>query len=434
MKYYRMSIRIADLHEAYGSASLEDRIAMANLGAVCWGAVKDALYGQWQTALTAEESEKAEKWREEGRKELGQLLKTKGGEVAALSAQLAAAEAAVEGLRGSIAAEAAKHAEALVETRMKDVEIQHMKDINRIKDTVSSLKEELATHNMLKENNKKLEDELKQLKGTPGGVYNKSSQAIGKAGEGQVMDILTYGVCPRFQYSTVKDVTSEGHAADFHLFVHGPKRELIKILIDSKKYTKSIEKKEILKLHADVDADDDAKAGMMISLTSTIDNTRMFSIKYTDKGRPVVYINFTDIDVNMHVEVVCWAVHVLQSIAIKGDIDERLHMIEEIDIFLESLDISVREIDGVIRQQTKALSALRDMKSNLIRKIQGFRESRGDDDENDEIEHVEDSDGGGCEALLKTTGKKCGRKVSAGSWKCGVHAERSVKREGGLKK
>lgn len=440
-----MSIRVSDLHEAYASASREDRIAMANLGAVCWESFKDGLYEQWNSELSSAEADKAAKYREQGKVEGRQLmlesLKSRLADVESLQGELAIARAAVEKLKFTIDTEAAKQAELIVENKKKDIEMKFKDEISILKEQLAKIagKEDAMTmlkdsNKKLEESNKKMEEELKQLRGTPGGAYNKSSQAIGKAGENQVLDILTYGVCPRFHYSTVVNVASEGHAADFHLFVHGPKRELIKILIDAKKYTSAIEKKEIIKLHSDVDADDEAKAGMMISLTSAIHGTPMFSIKYTDKGRPVVYINFTSVDVDMHVDVVCWAVHVLQSIAVKGDIDERLHMIEEINTFLESLDVSVREIDGVIKQQTKAISALRDMKAGLIRKIQRFRESRGDEDEeDDEIEHVEDSDEGGCEALLKTTGKKCGRKVIEGSWKCGVHSERAMRRTGGLK-
>jgi hypothetical protein len=432
-----MSIRVSDLHEAYASASGEDRITMANLGAICWESFKDGLYELWNSELSSAEADKASKYREQGKVEGRQLmlesLKERLAEVESLQGELSIARAAIDKLKTSIDIEAAKQAEIIVENKKKDIEMKFKDEISILKEQLAKINGREESFNMLKESNKKLEEELKQLKGVPGGVYNKSSQAIGKIGEGQVMDILTYGVCPRFQYSSVKNVTSEGHAADFHLFVHGPKRELIKILIDAKKYNYPIEKKEIIKLHADVDADEDAKAGMMISLTSVIQNTRMFSIKYTDRGRPVVYINFTDVEVDMHIEVVCWAVHILQSISLKGDIDDRLRMIEEIDLFLESLDKSVREIDSVIRQQMKTLSAMRDMKAGLIRKIQGFRESRGEDNDGSVVDDSDNLEEDSCEVLLKTTGKKCGRKVVAGSMKCGMHSERGAKKTGGLK-
>jgi hypothetical protein len=218
------------------------------------------------------------------------------------------------------------------------------------------------------------------------------------------------------------------HSADFHLTIRGEDGIPIKILIDSKKYARPVGSSEIKKLHSDIDADDDARAGMMISLNSPIQTARMFMIKYTDKGRPVLYLTLEDVEVERQNDVLCWAVYVLQSIAGKRDIDDRLHMIEELDLFLGGLDKSVKEIDMVIRQQNKAISAMRDMKASLIRKIESFREARGEENgDGDAIEHVEDDeDEGGCEAILKTTGKKCGRKVVGGGVKCGVHTARKA--------
>jgi hypothetical protein len=259
----------------------------------------------------------------------------------------------------------------------------------------------------------------------------KSSHAIGKKGESEVYDMLLNGVCQVFQYSSVCNMSGVTHSADFHLTIRGEDGAPIKILIDSKKYARPVGSSEIKKLHSDIDADDDARAGMMISLNSPIQTARMFMIKYTDKGRPVLYLTLEDVEVEKQKDVLCWGVYVLQSIAGKRDIDDRLHMIEELDLFLGGLDKSVKEIDVVIRQQNKAISAMRDMKAALIRKIESFREARmdggGEQGVGDAIEHLDgDDEETGCEAILKTTGKKCGRKVSGGGVRCGVHSVRKA--------
>lgn len=426
-----MSIRIADLHESYGSASQEDRIAMANLGAVCWGAVKDALYGQWQTALTAEESEKAEKWREEGRKELGQLLKAKGSEVAALSAQLAAAEAAVEGLRGSIAAEAAKHAEALVEAARKDFELVKSNEMGIIMAKLSAAEAKEGMYAMIKEAHESMkirmetaEKEKKELSDKLTKSITKSSHAIGKAGEATVREMLETTVMTTFPYSSFKYVCSVDHAADFHLWIMTPTGEKVKILIDSKKYKNSVNSGEIRKLHRDVDEDDDAHAGMMISLETSIHTAKIFTILRTEKKKPVLYLSFNDIDVEMRRDILCWGIRVLQSIGKEQNTDEKDKMIEGIETFLKEMDKSISDISKVITQNNKTTLALKQTRANIIARITAYRAGNIEKVEltSGDIEEDDDSSEDGCNAVIKKTGSICGKKLIEGGDKCAYHS------------
>ena len=54
------TLRITDLHEDYQGVSMEDAIAMANLGAICYKAVKSGLYEQWSASMEGNESAKAD--------------------------------------------------------------------------------------------------------------------------------------------------------------------------------------------------------------------------------------------------------------------------------------------------------------------------------------------------------------------------------------
>jgi hypothetical protein len=433
------TLKIADLHEAYRSATAAEAIAMANLGAICWSAFKDGLYDHWNTELAADEATKAVKYRDQGRTEgrhqMLDSLKARLAEVDTLESELSIARTSIEQLQTAVAKEASRQAEAIVDSVRTEMEIAHVKEMAALQAQVATIEvkqkllehmearnEELRGQNVeLAERCKALTEELAEK--TP----TKSSHAIGKKGESEVYDMLLNGVCQVFQYSSVCNMSGVTHSADFHLTIRGEDGAPIKILIDSKKYARPVGSSEIKKLHSDIDADDDARAGMMISLNSPIQTARMFMIKYTDKGRPVLYLTLEDVEAERQKDVLCWAVYVLQSIAGKRDIDDRLHMIEELDLFLGGLDKSVKEIDMVIRQQNKAISAMRDMKAALIRKIESFREARGEDRGGDTIEHLDgDEDEGGCEAILKTTGKKCGRRVMGESLRCGVHTARKA--------
>lgn len=429
-----MSIRIADIHEAYGSASQEDRIAMANLGAVCWGAVKDALYGQWQTAMTAEESEKAEKWREEGRKELGQLLKAKGGEVVALSAQLAAAEAAVEGLRGSIAAEAAKHAEALVEAARKDFELSNAKEMLAITARLSASEAREEMFNMIKESHSSMKDKLEQLEKENKELSakltkstTKSSHAIGKAGEATVHGMLETIVMPTFPYSSFTYVGSVDHAADFHLWVMTPTGEKVKILIDAKKYKNAVNSAEIKKLHRDVDEDDEAHAGMMISLETPIHTAKIFTILRTDKKKPVLYLSFNDIDMDLRKDILCWAVRVLQSIGNESNVDTKKKMIDGIENFLIQMDKSVEDITTAIGLHKKTTKSLKLARANIVARIIAYRTGSIEKVDVSSDEEDDGSSEGGCTAIIKKTGSSCGKKPVEGGEMCTYHSRISKK-------
>jgi uncharacterized coiled-coil protein SlyX len=387
---------------------------------------------EWEAALTADEAEKAAASREEGRKagaaEMLTQLRDRLGAAEAMAVRLATVEEANKQLQVAAEAEIEHRVSERLDGFRKDYEIQKLSEIAELRETVAKLtaREAMIDHmnmavSLLTE---KLEAREKQLADMTVAAATKSSHAIGKAGETEVYNMLANGVCQVFQYATVTNMTTVTHAADFHLTIRGEDGSPIKILIDSKKYKHAVGSAEIKKLHADIDADDEAHAGLMISLTSPIHTARMFMIKYTDKGRPVLYLTFQDVEPEKQQDVLCWAVYTLQSIAGRRDMEDRLHMIEELDAFLSGLEKSIREIDTVIRQQNKVTDAMRDVKLSLLRQLERFREGRIGDEE-DAIEHVEiSSEEGGCDAIVKKTGKVCGKKAIGDTGRCGVHTKK----------
>ena len=430
-----VSYPAADLPATFIELPPSTQIALIRLATEFYTSLHSDLRTAWETSLTADEATKADQFREEGRKlgsaEMLAQFSDRLGSVQVMSIRIATLEETNKQLQEAAETEVTRRVTERLDGFRKDFEIQKLNEMGELREKVATLtaREEMmgtmaTTVSLLEEKLESRENQLAELTA----ASTKSSHAIGKKGEREVYDMLVNGVCQVFQYATVLNMSGETHAADFHLTIQGKDGTPIKILIDSKKYTRPVGSSEIKKLHSDVDGDDEARAGMMISLNSPIHTARMFMVKYTDKGRPVLYLTLQDIEESRHQDVLCWAVYVLQSIAGKRDMEDRLRVIEELDGFLSGLDTSVKEIDVIIRQQNKLISSMRDMKVSLLRKIANFREARGGDGESipehDGIEHVDDSDEAVCDAIMKSTGKVCGRKVLIAGGRCGVHSAR----------
>jgi hypothetical protein len=431
-----IQIPVSDLPPPFVDLPRPTQLALIHLATEFYTGLHTELRSNWEAALSADDTKKAEILREEGRKagaaEMLTQLRDRLGAADAATVRIATLEEANKQLQEAAEAEATRRLTERIDGLRKDFELQKMTELADLREKLATLsaRDVMMEHltmnvSLLTEKLEVREAQLAELTA----ATTKSSHAIGKAGEREVYDMLVNGVCQVFQYSTVVNMSSEVHSADFHLTIRGEDGSPIKILIDSKKYKHAVGSKEIRKLHSDIDADDDANAGIMISLDSPIQTTRMFMIKYTDKKRPVLYLTMKDIECTRRQDILCWAVYALQSIAVKRDIDDRLRMIEDIDVFLGGLDKSISEIDSIIRQQNTVISAMRDMKSSLISKIEKFKEKHMDVAPLDAIEHIDEE--ALCNVILKSTGKACGKKVVNNSGKCRKHAPRKEKEVAG---
>lgn len=432
-------LRIADLSAAYRTASYEEAVEMANLGAAAYGIVRDSLREQWDAAMGAEEAAKADIWRSEGRMSALEEFKAKIKEAESLSVRLAAAEVDAEQLRTSIDSEVQRRVSEQVESLRKDYELMTVQKMHTMEKAML-VAEEAAKHMSVYQEKisvqaaqltacsaeiTALKDEIHKMEMERVQASTKSSHALGKLGEATVLDMLTNMVLPVFPYSSVKDMTSKAHAADFHLWIMTPHGRRVKILVDAKNYSKSVNIEEIMKLYADVDADDDAQCGMMISLSTPINKMKQFEFRVTERHKPVVFLSFRGLETEYHPELTCWAINALLAIVKEISTDERNYIVENIDSFLNGLMASLNEVDGVIQAQTRTINTLRQIKTDMIRKITTFRtEANIDIPENDDILETIQHEAGGCTSILKATGQRCGKKTVNGGEKCCNHAPR----------
>jgi hypothetical protein len=402
-------LKVEDLHEAYHAASKEDAIAMANLGAICYQSVREGLFAQWSTA---EDVAKADTWREEGRQSMFETLKSKLAAAEGMSVRLLAAETALEEAHAAMETRISGRVSETLDSFRKDYELVKMKEIAAMQQRIAAAEAREEMIEMVKKSNTAMEEKIAMLEAQVAeqlAANTKSSHAIGKAGEAAVLELLQGVVSESFAYVVVKDMTTVGHAADFHVSLIGPNGRRIKILVDSKKYKRAVNSDEIDKLHTDVDSDEEATSGIMVSLNSGICGTKQFTIGRTPKQKPILYISFQDMSPEMQREVICWAFRTLITVVGEGNRDGQQAMIDKIEELLSGVNGSIKSMDGVIRMQMKVLESMREARTELMKSVTEYR---------GEVEHVEMEEG--CEGIVKATGARCGKKVVE-EGRCGNH-------------
>jgi len=418
-------LRIADLHEDYQTASAEDAIAMANLGAVCYKAVKAGLYDQWSASMEGDESAKAEIWKQEGRQAMLESVKAKMVAAEEMSVRLAAAEGQVQHLRASVEVAVASRVTEALEGHRKDYEIAKMAEISGLKERIAMSEGKEGYVQMLTEAHTIMREKIAALEAQLAAqlaANTKSSHAIGKAGEATVLDMLENTVCKAFTHSSVKDMTGTSHVADFHLRVMGSSGKKIKILIDSKKYKRPVNSDEINKLYGDMDADEECNCGIMISITSGICTKNQFSISRTLTQKPVLFLTFQDLSAENQKDILCWGVQVLSELVGETNTEVQQEMLNNLEQFLDRMTMSVKDIEGIIRSQLKVVESMREVRGKMLKDLTLFRSGGVDDDSPDEKCKA------GCVTILKKTGFPCGNTVVDGSEKCRHHMPRADKK------
>lgn len=420
-----LTLRIADLHADYHAASMEEAIAMANLGAVCYKSVKAGLYEQWSASMEGDESSKAEIWRTEGRQAVLESVRAKMVAAEETAARLVAAEGTIQQLRSSIDAEAARRVAEALEGHRKDFEIAKMKEIGALKEQIAMSEGKGGFIQMLTEAHTGMRGQIDYLQ-TEIAKYKeaastKSSYALGKIGETELFEMLNTYVRPQFPYAELKDMSAVKHVGDFHLWIVGPNLKHIKILVDSKKYSSPVQNCEIEKLYSDVDADDEVDAGLMVSLDTAICTKAQFQITKTKKNKPCMFLSFEKLDDGIRQEVLCWAIRGLVSIASIQERGKRDAIVEEMEIFLKDLNTSVADLDVCIKAAKSVYDMLRDAKERMVSRIQSSRVTCGMEDMSAVISHAEVSVDVRCTGK-KINGERCRSQRKADSDFCARHA------------
>ena len=138
-------------------------------------------------------------------------------------------------------------------------------ELNKVKEKFELLLEEKDRQNQL---NRDVFDKAEKLINK---TTNKSSISIGDDGE-QIFENLsdTFKDFPGYK---IENKAKQGHKGDFHLFF-----KEFNILVDSKNYSGSVQKKEITKIESDLTINDNMNFAWMVSLNSNISDYNRFPI------------------------------------------------------------------------------------------------------------------------------------------------------------
>ena len=121
----------------------------------------------------------------------------------------------------------------------------------------------------------KLKDQIQEL------TRVRSSFHLGKEGEGEIENFLKQA--SDFDYI---NVNTEADKADFRL----TNKDKKVVILDSKKFTNAVGKKDRDKLVDNTDKDATVCAGMMVSLTSKIAARQHCEIEFTPNSKPILYL------------------------------------------------------------------------------------------------------------------------------------------------
>jgi hypothetical protein len=409
-----MSLDLADLHEIYATVEPTEARLIANLGAEVYVAVRDQLRAAWSADLSAEEGAKADVWRAEGRVSAMEEVRGRLAAAEEATVRAAMAEGSLSALRSAMEGEVARRVAEVTAGVRKDCELAAMKEMAALREqvAVATMREELLV--LMQEKVAALEvARAEQM-----AEKTKSSHVIGKQGEATVWEMLETVVVPEFPYAEARNMAGVSHAADFHLWVMRPDGKRMKVLMDAKKYKRPVNSDEIAKLNTDVDDDEEASCGIMVSLTSPISTMKQFQMKMTDKGKPVLYLSFVDLETEYHARLLCWGVRALMT-AVRED-GSQSREIEAVDTLLREIVTAVKDLDGVIKTHARIIDSLRSVKNTVMQKITDFTEGLSASDEEEGIVHVNS----GCIAVFRATGVRCGLPVVDNGVKCKKHNRR----------
>ena len=343
-----MSLTLAELDAIYATVTHEEAVAIANLGAECYMAVKERLYASWTAAQ--DDAGQEELWRSEGGASMLESLK---GRLAAGDA----AQARVATLQASLEAEITRRVEEVLLVRMKEVELAKREEMLAMEKRLVELQSGAKYTAMLEEAHSALKGELIQLREENCKFKEtaavKSSHVLGKMGEATVFEMLSSYVAPMMSDAEVYDMTKVKHAGDFHIHAIGKHGKMVRIMVDVKKYKRSIDNIEIQKLYSDLDGCD-VDVGLMLSLDSGICTKSQFQLVKTKGNKLCMFLSFEKIDDGIRKEILSWAIRVLVGIVSTQDQSSQDTMITEIQQFLvdmirlvDKLESGLKSLRGV---------------------------------------------------------------------------------------
>jgi hypothetical protein len=167
----------------------------------------------------------------------------------------------------------------------------------------------------------------------------KSSAEIGNDGEEEIEALLG-----KTEYEFEKKAKEKGgHKADFRIKTHTNRI----FLLDSKKYTTNVNKKEKDKLIADVDRDETVNGGIFVSITSGIANQTHGDIVVTKHYKPILFLSLQGMTQEAKEQTLKLSMKLLEKYTSLHEEKEKTDLIEKVKTAIQTLSELVSRFKNV---------------------------------------------------------------------------------------
>jgi hypothetical protein len=167
----------------------------------------------------------------------------------------------------------------------------------------------------------------------------KSSAEIGNDGEDEIEVILG-----KTDYEFEKKAKEKGgHKADFRIKTQSNRI----FLLDSKKYTTNVNKKEKDKLIADVDRDETVNGGLFVSITSGIANQTHGDIIVTKHYKPIMFLSLQGMTQEAKEQILKLSIKLLEKYTSLHEEKEKTDLIEKVKTAIQTLSELVSRFKNV---------------------------------------------------------------------------------------
>lgn len=192
----------------------------------------------------------------------------------------------------------------------------------------------------------------------------KSSAEIGTDGEDEIEILLG-----KSGYEFEKHAKEKGgHKADFRIKTRTSKV----FLLDSKKYTTNVSKKEKDKLISDVDRDETVNGGIFVSITSGIANQSHGDIIVTKNYKPILFLSLMGMTQEAKEQTVKISIKLLEKYTSLHEEKEKTDLIEKVKTAIQTLSELVLRFKNIekwadeIKQNAKIGITETDMLLNIL--------------------------------------------------------------------
>lgn len=353
------------LPKSFTSLDFQVQLKIVNAGLHVWSLVQNEL--ERQKDLNTDDLVRL--WKDAGKqeayaekdREITRLLKEKDAVFQDLVAEKGIAEKRLASLEMEVAGKVANEIQrtsALMQERfdaekqmmLREAKLTAAEEYSKLKDEITALRMgtnfkeaydfSQARYAELQKDHEVLKEKLEDL------TRVRSSFQLGKDGEAEIEELLKQ--CADFDY---ENVNAEADKADFRIVA---KNKTVFIL-DSKKYKRSVPKKEIDKLIANTDKDTTVAGGILVSLQSKICRRTHCEIEFTPGNKPILFLCLDDMTTEAKLHALDISFKLLLKLVESQDQVQRSELLEKMKHALGILNDLVKKVENIKKSATEIL-------------------------------------------------------------------------------